>query len=420
MSLAEGVARTIAFKAYASGAITANALATSASDLDGSSGGKYIRRVSSTLNLKKDTYQSNEVRADRQIQDFRHGVKRVDGSISGEISPGTYFDFMEAACRGTKSSALTLDETDLTSVTSNNGASTFIFAGGDPVALGLRTGDIIRFASLAATANNATNFLVTGFSGGSNRTVAVYPAPTTDAVADTAFTLTSNGASGKAVFVPSSSFVSRKFGLETYSSDIDISQLYTECRVGGFNMQLPATGMGTIDVPFMGRDMEVASAGSAPFFVSPAAATTTGCIAAVNGLLRVGGSTVGVVTGMNIQMDLSPSSDAVVGQNFVPEIFLGRSRVSGSLTAFFEDLTLLNYFKNETEVEVLLYLTASSSATADAMTIYMPRVKLGGADVSTDGEAGQAITLPYTALKYSTAETGIEATTIRFTDTAAT
>jgi hypothetical protein len=375
-----------------------------------------LRRVSSTLNLAKDTYQSNEVRTDRQIQDFRHGVKRVTGSISGELSPGTYFDFIEAACRGTKSaSVVTLTEADLTSATFDSTASTVVFGGGDPVTLGLRVGDVIRFSSLATAGNNATNFLITGFSG-SNLTVGIYPAPITE-TADTAFTVATVG---KSIYVPSSSFVSRKFGVETYSSDIDISQLYTECRVGGFTMKLPATGMGTIEVPMMGRDMEVYTAGAAPFFTSPSAETTTGCIAAVNGLLRVAGSTVGVVTGLDIQMNLNPSSDAVVGQNFVPEIFLGRANVSGQVTAFLQDETFINYFKNETEISILAYLTASSAAAADAITVYLPRVKVGGATVGTTGEGGQSITMPFQALKADGTGAGDVATTIRITDTAAT
>jgi hypothetical protein len=419
MSLAEGVSRSIRYKAYSSGAITANALATSSSDLDGSSGGQILRRVASTLNLTKDTYQSNEIRTDRQIQDFRHGVKRVTGNVSGELSPGTWFDFIEAACRGTKSSAVSLSNTDLTSVTSDSVTSSFIFAGGNPVTLGLRNGDIIRFTGLATTANNSTNYLITGFGGTNNRTVSVYPAPTTDAVADTSFTVTSNGTSGKAIYVPSSSFVSRKFGVEIYSSDIDISQLYTECRVGGFTMQLPATGMGTIEVPLMGRDMEVASGGSAPFFVSPTAETTSGCIAAVNGLLRIGGSTVGVVTGLNIQMNLNPTADPVVGQNFVPEITLGRANVTGQITAFLQDSTIINYFKQETEVSVLAYLTASSAAAADAISVYLPRLKVGGADIGTTGEGLQSITLPFQALKSDGTTAGDVATTIRVVDTAA-
>jgi hypothetical protein len=71
-----------------------------------------LRRVSSTLNLVKDTYQSAEVRTDRQIVDFRHGVKRVTGMISGEWSPGTYWDFMEAVCRGTEQAAITFSNAD--------------------------------------------------------------------------------------------------------------------------------------------------------------------------------------------------------------------------------------------------------------------------------------------------------------------
>jgi hypothetical protein len=235
--------------------------------------------------------------------------------------------------------------------------------------------------------------------------------------ADSSFSLTTVG---RSVYVPASSHVARKFGVEVANLDTDVHRFFTECRVGGVRFNLPATGLATIEIPMMGRDMETASGGSSPFFTSPTAATSTGLLAAVNGLVRVGGSTVGVITGAQINLDMAMTAEPVVGQNYVPEIFLGRANVTGQLTAMFEDLTLLNYFKNETEVELLFYLTASSASAADAMTIYIPRAKLGGADVDTSGEAGQSITMPFQALKYATAAAGIEATTIRFTDTAAT
>jgi hypothetical protein len=417
MSLAEGVARSIIYKAYATGVITANSQPVSTVDPAVGSA-KILRRVSSSLKLAKDTYQSNEIRSDRQIQDFRHGVKRVTGSVSGELSPATYFDFMEAACRGTKSSAITITQADVTSVAFDSGASTATFASGDAVALGIRIGDIVRFTSLATAGNNSTNFLVTSITS-SNQVLGIYPAPTTE-TADTSFSMTTNGATGKAVYVPSSSFVSRKFGFEVNSTDVDMSQLYTECRIGGFKVNLPATGMGTIEVPVMGRDMEVYTGASAPFYTSPSAATTTGCIAAVNGLLRVGGSTVGVVTGLNIDMNLNPSSDAVVGQNFVPEIFLGRANVTGQMTAFLQDEVLLNDFKNETEISVLAYLTTSSAVASPAISIYLPRIKLGDADIATSGEGGQSIQLPFQALKADGTTAGDVATTIRIVDTEAT
>src|SRR5574340_1406595 len=59
--------------------------------------GQSLRRVTSDLNLTKETYQSNEIRTDYQVSDFRHGVRSVAGTINGELSPGTYEDFFAAA-----------------------------------------------------------------------------------------------------------------------------------------------------------------------------------------------------------------------------------------------------------------------------------------------------------------------------------
>lgn len=416
MSLAENVSARVAYKFYADGVITSNTQETSSVD-PGASGAQILRRTTCTLNLKKDTYEAAEIQSHRQVSDFRHGVKRVDGSVNGELSPGTYWEFIEAACRGTEAAAVTASQSDFTSVSADNGTSKFTFTAGNPHTKGYRVGDVIRFSSLADADNNSKNFVILAMGGTQNRELTVYPAPDTMSL-DSAFTLTSVG---KSVYIPASSHVSRKVAVEVYNTEsgVDVYRLFTECRLGGAKFSLPATGLATCEFPMMGRDMESDSGGSAPFFTSPTAETSTGLLAAVNGLVRVGGVNIGVITGATIDYMMEMTGPAVVGQNFVPEIFLGRSRVTGQLTAFFEDLTLVNYFRNETEVEVLLYLTTSSSATADAMTIYMPRVKMGGADVSTDGEAGMSITLPFVALKYGTAGAGIEATTIRFTDTAA-
>lgn len=413
MTIHEGTSARVVYKAYAVGTMTSNTQAVSASD-PAAAGGQILRRVASTLNLGKDTYQSAEIRSDKQISDFRHGVKRVNGNVSGEYSPATYKDLFEASFRGTWAAAVTGSPTDFTSISASNSLSKFTAAAGNPVTKGFRVGMIIQFTGLSDADNNSKNFVITGFSGTQNRDISVYPAPDT-MTADTTFTMASIG---KRLIVPASSHVSRKFAFEIWGDDVDHARLFTECRLGGFNMQLPATGMTTVEFPIMGRDMETYSAASAPFFTSPAAATSTGIFAAVNGLLQVGGVTVGVVTGLQIQMDLSPSSVAVVGQNFVPEIHLGRINVTGQVTALFEDLTLLNYFKSETEVSILAYLTTTSAIDAPAATIYLPRVKFGGADIQVQGESSQPITMPFQALLSTSVEasTGIAATTIQMCD----
>lgn len=415
MPIAEGIATRIVWKANASGIINSNVEADTSS-IPGASGGQILRRVSSTLDLQKDTYQSAEIRTDRQVGDFRHGVRRVQGSISGELSPATYFRFLEAVNRDTASIALAHSNVELTSCAADAPSSSFTFAGGDPLALGYRVGDIIRFTNLSEPLNNSRNFMITGMSGTSNRVVAVTPAPTTMS-ADTSFNVVRPGL---ATQVPSSGHVSRLFTFEQYEEGLDISRLFTENRLNGYRLNMPATGMNTIEVSVMGRGMQVLSGATAPYFTSPGAVTGTGITAAVNGVLRASGSQVGVITGLQINAEVAASAPAVVGQNFVPDILLGRFRLSGQVTALFETATLLNAFLNETEVDLLARFDASSALAADAMSIYLPRIKFGGASIPAQGEGEVVITLPFTALIYQGSAIGVPATTIRIHDTAAT
>ena len=412
MSLAEGVSARVAVKFYPTGEIAANAQPVSATDL-GAAGGQILRRVSTTVKLGKDTYQSNEVRNDRQIADFRHGTKRVSGNISGELSPLTYADLFAAVFRANWIAPIVLTEADMTSIAADNAASTFTFGGGDPVAEGLKVGHVFRNTGLSDVDDNAANFFITGFSGPSNRTMHVFPAPDT-MVADTAFVLTTTG---KTLSVPSTGFVKRKAAVEIYNEDIDLARLFTECRFGSFDVKLPASGMSTVDFGLMGRNMEVYEGVAAPFFTGPSPETTTGILAAVNGLLLVNGAVQGVLTSLEIKMDLSPSADPVVGQNVVPEIFLGRANVTGSTTAMLQDGTLIGNFTDEDEISILAFLVTTEAVNSPGMAFSLPRIKFSDADVANSGEGGQSITLPFQALKYSGATPGVPPTTIQIVDT---
>lgn len=414
MSIAEGVSVRVAYKANVAGTMATSAEADT-STIPGASSAQILRRVASTLDLTKDTYESAEIRADRQVADFRHGIRRVAGAIQGELSPKTYFPFLEATHRDTATAGVALDETDLTSVAADSGTAKLTFGGGDPVALGLGVGMIIRFTGLSEAANNDRNFTVLSFGGASNREVTVAPAPTTMG-ADSDFDMT---VPGKTTIVPASGHVRRLFTFEHYHDDLDIARLFTECRVHGYRLSLPATGMATIEIPVMGRGMRVLTAGDAPYFTTPTAAGTEGIAAAVNGVLLVGGSVVGVVTAVEINAEVAASGPAVVGQNFVPDIILGRFRLTGQVTALFDSATLLSNFLDESEVALLVRLDASSAANTAAVSIYLPRIKFGGAAVPAQGEGEQTVTLPFQALLYGGAAPGVPATTIRIHDTAA-
>ena len=412
MALSEGVQASLRFKVYSATALSSTSELSPASD-PGASDGQLLRRVSHSLNLRKNTFQSQEIRDDRQVGDFRHGTRRVEGSITGELSPGTYFDLIEAVLRATKTATITRSNTVFTSVAADNGTSTFTFAASDPVSEGFAVGDLVRFNSLSESGNNR-NFVITGFSGTSNRVMAVTPAPTT-MTADSAFSITRPGSRAR---IPASSHASRLFAFEDYDGATDISRLFTECRMTGLRLSMPAEGMDTIELMAMGRGMTVYTGGSAPFFASPTAITSTGITAGANGKVLVNGTAVGVITGFEVALSMNADAPSVRGQAFPPEILLGTANVTGTVTALFEDSTMIGNFTAEDEISLLVWSDAGSSTTADAIVVYLPRIKFGAADVQRSGEGAQSITLPFQALRYLGSGIGIQQTTIQIHDTA--
>lgn len=60
-----------------------------------------FRHTGTSLNLTKETFQSNELRDDRQISDMRHGTRQVGGEITFELTHGGVVDTMlEAVTMG--------------------------------------------------------------------------------------------------------------------------------------------------------------------------------------------------------------------------------------------------------------------------------------------------------------------------------
>lgn len=62
---------------------------------------KPIRHSTTNIGLTKNTLQSEELRSDRQIADFRHGTRQVGGEIAVELSYGSFDGALEALLCGT-------------------------------------------------------------------------------------------------------------------------------------------------------------------------------------------------------------------------------------------------------------------------------------------------------------------------------
>lgn len=376
---------------------------------------QLLRRVRSELNLAKETYASAELRTDYQIADFRHGVRSVAGTISGELSPGTYEDFMAAVLKR-DFAALTATTSASITIAGTGPTYTVTRAAGSWLTDGYKNGMVIRLSVGTFNAANINkNLLIVDIT--SALAMTVIPLNGVAMVAEGPISSATITATGKSTFVPVTGHTDRSFSIEHWFSDVSLSERYVGCKFDRMSLALPPSGMATVDFNVMGQNVQV---GATQYFTSPTGVTTSAPLAAVNGVLRVAGSTLASVTGLTIEVAPAYSGEAVVGSNFRPQLFPGTVNVSGQIVAFFEDATLRDAFFNETEIELIAAFTTGNEATADFVSIAIPRIKLGGA-ARDDGQTGLKITLPFQALLNTAGGTGVktERTTIQIQDSLA-
>ena len=378
------------------------------------SGAQLMRRAQSTIDLTKETYQSAEIRPDMQVADFRHGVRRIQGSLQGELSPKTYSDIFAAVFKREFTGGASASSLSIT-VAGTAPNYTLTRAAGSYLTDGFKVGDVVRLTAGTFNTNNLNkNLLITGLTA----TVAtVMTLNGSTLTAEGPIASTTIGVQGKKTYIPTSGHTDVSYSMEHWFNDISQSEVFTGLKFDKVGIDLPPTGMAKVSFDLMGQNMTTSAT---RYFTSPTSVTSNGIVAAVNGILLVNGTAQTVVTGLQINIDPTFSGDPVVGSNTVPNLFAGPVSVNGQFTAYFTDATLRDLFVNETESSLVVSLTTDNTATADVLTLTIPRIKLGGQQ-KNDGTGGIVQTFPFTALLNTNGGSGTnsEQTTLVMQDTAA-
>jgi soluble cytochrome b562 len=373
-----------------------------------------MRRVTSSLDMTKDTYQSGEMRPDFQMADFRHGLRKVAGTINGELSAKTYVDFLAAVLKKDFAAGAAVTGASLT-IAGTAGAWTIKRAAGSWLTDGVKIGDVVRLtAGTFNAANRDKNIQVTGVTATDltgivlNASALVPEGPIASA------TLT---VIGKKAFTPQSGHTDKSFSIEHWHPDVPSSEVFTGLKVSKMTFTLPATGMATVAVEFVGKDVVP---GVAQYFVNPTPVTVTGTMAAVNGVVKVGNAAGGTITSATIEITAAQSSEPGIGSNTADQASTGRVIVTGQVTAKFDSTGLRDAFYNETEIGAYLAFTADNSAASDFMAFSLSRLKLNGA-AKDDGEKILIQTIPFQALLdiNGGAAKATEMTTLSIQDSAA-
>jgi len=148
---------------------------------------------------------------------------------------------------------------------------------------------------------------------------------------------------------------------------------------------------------------------SSPLDASPTASQTNLPFDSFTGELSEGGSTLAVATGLELTLENNLETIYALFSNQAAGVIPGRSSLSGTLSASFENLALLNKFINEVESSLQFTL---GNGTSKSYTFLIPRLKYSGATNSVKDEKGITLEMPFQALYDATTGTNFQITRI--------
>lgn len=354
-------------------------------------GGQALRRETSSGKLAVASYENNEITSHQQSTGKTHGGRSGTFMLNGLLSPSTYTAIFASILRGTF--AATTPITASVTIAGTAGAWTLTDAANTFLTKGVKIGDVIRITAgtYVNGVNRDNNILVTGV------TETVITGATLNAsvlIAEGPIAASTITIMGKKLAAPITAQTRDYWTVEEYQSDITKSELFTDTVFGSADVTIPASGNTT--VAFNAVALNRASSG-AQVLTTPTAETTTSVVAGIKGLIMVGGVAVANVTGLSIKIDggVVPM-DNVLGSNVSPDANRGILKVSGQITAFYQDAILSGYFDAATPIAIAIVDAVDGTNASEFVAFSMSKVILDGDD-KDNGAKGIIRTYPFTA-----------------------
>lgn len=368
----------------------------------GSSGSKLMRRVTLEMNKESDTYASQELASHQMSTGATEGPSRINGSLNGELSAGTYDLEFAALLRKDFASAFTAITSVALTIATSGTLYTVTRGTGSFLTDGVKKGMVVRLSVGTLHANNiAKNLLVLAVTA---TVITVTPLNGSAMEAEGPIAGCTVASAGKATYTPTTGHTNDYFTWEKYFADLTRSEKFVDVKPASADVAIPATGIATVNFPMVGLSRVLAGAEA---LTSPTSESTSAVLAAVQGKVCVNGA-VTTVTGIQLQINGNTSTgDPEVGSNTLSDLQVGRVAVSGSFTAKFSAVTLQTLRDNQTPVTLIAALADSASATADFIVFTLPAIKLFS-DNADDGEKEVIRTYNFTAQYYGSGGAGTD------------
>lgn len=339
-----------------------------------------LRNTGGIPALTRDSLVSNELDGSRETSSIRTGNKQISGEYAIELSAQSQDELLAGAMTSSWVAGSTVSGL---SVTVDADAKTFTRDAGD-FTTAVEVGDLVRFPGL--TGGNSKPFIVTAVSalvvtgGAINHTLTDESAVTSDMVIADKLE-TGNLCKTYSILTW---FKGRCGGADSYLITRGV-------EFTGFTIEQAVNAMVTGSFPFIGLNQEILSAPPAGstftvnFNAQPFASVD---VSAFNGT-----APLKLIDTFTITNDNGTSAQFELGNDSVAFVERGRAANTFSLAGKLYDMTLLNLFLNETQIE----LTSILSGPDGAMSFTLKRAELtsatpeiGGPESVTLSMEGQA------------------------------
>ncbi|EGH2615471.1 hypothetical protein ID914_004652 [Salmonella enterica] len=339
-----------------------------------------LRNTGGIPAVTRDALVSNELDGSRETSSIRTGNKQVTGEYAIELSAQSQDELLAGAMTSSWVAGSTVAGL---SVTVDADAKTFTRDAGD-FTTAVEVGDLVRFPGL--TGGNSKPFIVTAVSalvvtgGAINHTLTDESAVTSDLVIADKLE-TGNLCKTYSILTW---FKGRCGGADSYVITRGV-------EFTGFTIEQAVNAMVTGSFPFIGLNQEILSAPPAGstftvnFNAQPFASVD---VSAFNGT-----APLKLIDTFTITNDNGASAQFELGNDSVAFVERGRAANTFSLAGKLYDMTLLNLFLNETQIE----LTSILAGPDGAMSFTLKRAELtsatpeiGGPESVTLSMEGQA------------------------------
>lgn len=192
--------------------------------------------------------------------------------------------------------------------------------------------------------------------------------------------------------------VRRSFSLFRNFKDIDSSKLpyftYVGCEYNTMTLSISTESIVTVNFGIVGANQLEPSATvpTGATFVDP---LTTEPMDSFSGSIKEGGVESAVVTEVELSIENGIAPRYVVGSKKSIKQSIGKFKVSGTLTAYFEDATLIGKYLREEASS--LEITVTDGMPDNQYTFLLPKIKFTGGQPDVGGEGPITLSMPFTA-----------------------